>query len=64
VVNWHAPKPASPKKIENKDLEQHVGNDVIGSASTVRDLGVVMDSGLSMKKHIDMQILPLSSATF
>jgi len=48
-VVWHQ---VSLKKIENKDLKLRVGNDVIGSASSVRDLGVIMDSELSMKKHI------------
>jgi len=43
---------ASLKEIENKHLKLHVGNDVIGSASSVRDLGVILDSELSMKKHI------------
>jgi hypothetical protein len=36
--------------MENIDLTLHVGNDVIGPASS--DLGVVLDCELSMKKHI------------
>jgi len=48
---WFGTK-ASLKKIENKVLKLHVGNDVIGSASSVRDLGVIMYSEKSMKKHI------------
>ena len=43
---------ASLKKMENIDLTLHVGNDVIGSASSVRDLGVILDCELSMKKQI------------
>ena len=38
--------------MENIDLTLHVGNDVIGSAFSVRDLGVILDCELSMKKHI------------
>ena len=43
---------ASLKKMENIDLSLHVGDDVIGSASSVRDLGVILDCELSMKKYI------------
>jgi len=50
-VMWFCTK-TSLKKIENKDLKLHVGNDVIGFASSVCDLGVIMDTELSMKKHI------------
>ncbi len=38
--------------MENFDLALHVGNDVIDSVSCVRDLCVILDSELSMKKHI------------
>ena len=37
--------------MENIDLTLHVGNDVIGSAFSVRDLGVILDCELAMKKH-------------
>ena len=50
-VIWFGTK-TSLKRMENIDLTQHVGNDVIGSASSVRDLGVILDCELSMKKHI------------
>ena len=50
-VIWFGTK-ASLKKTENIDLTLHVGMDVIGSASSVRDLGVILDCELSMKKHI------------
>ena len=50
-VIWFGTK-ASVKKMEDIDLSLHVGNDVIGSASSVRDLGVILDWKLSMKKHI------------
>jgi len=50
-VMWFVTK-SSLKKIENKNLKLYVGNDVIGSASSVRNLGVIKDSELSMKTHI------------
>jgi len=50
-VIWFGTK-ASLKKMENMDLALHVGNDVIKPTSVVRDLGVLLDSELSMKKHI------------
>jgi len=48
---WSGTK-ASQKRIENKHLiKLHVGNDVIGSASSVRDLAVIVIV-LSMKKYV------------
>ena len=38
--------------MENIDLTLHVENDIIGSVSSVRDLGIILDCELSMKKHI------------
>jgi len=42
-VIWLCTKDQTLKKIEHKNLKLQVGNDVIGSASCVRDLGVIMD---------------------
>ena len=42
----------SLKKMESLDLGLRVGNDIIEPASVVRDLGVLLDSELSLKKHI------------
>jgi hypothetical protein len=50
-VIWFGTK-SSLKKMENIDLTLHVGNEVIGSASSVRDLGVILDCELSMRKQI------------
>ena len=50
-IIWFGTK-SSLKKMENFDLALHVGNDVIDSVSSVRDLVVILDSELSMKKHI------------
>ena len=49
-VIWFGTK-SSLKKLENNNLTLHVGNDVIVAASSVRDLGVTLDSELSMRKH-------------
>jgi hypothetical protein len=38
--------------MENVNLTLHVGNDVIDSVSSVRDLGVLLDNELPMKTHI------------
>ena len=38
--------------MENIDLSLHVGNDVIEPVPVVRDLGVLLDSDLSLKKHV------------
>ena len=38
--------------MEYMNLTLHVRNDVIGSSSSVRDLSVILDCELSMKKHI------------
>ena len=35
----------------NSDLSLHVGNDVIAPVPVVRDLGLLLDSDLSVKKH-------------
>ena len=50
-VIWFGTK-ANLKKMENTNLTLHVGNDVIDSVSSVRDLGVLLDNELSMKTHI------------
>jgi hypothetical protein len=50
-VIWFGTK-SSLKKLENTDLALHVCSDVIKPASVVRDLGVLLDRELSMKKHI------------
>ena len=42
----------SLKKMESLDLGLPVGNDIIEPATVVRDLGVLPDSELSLKKHI------------
>ena len=39
-------------KLEDTDLALHVGNDDIEPAECVRDLGVLLDNELSMKRHI------------
>ena len=39
------------KKMESLDLSLSVGNDIIEPATVVRDLGVLLDSELSLKKH-------------
>ena len=38
--------------MENMDLSLHVRNDVIEPVSVVRDLGVLLDNDLSLKKHV------------
>ena len=38
--------------MENTNLTLHIGNDVIDSVSSVRDLGVLLNNELSMKTHI------------
>lgn len=38
--------------MENTYLTLHVGNDVIGSTSGVRNLNVTLDGKLPMKEHI------------
>jgi hypothetical protein len=38
--------------MENSNLSLHVGNDVIEPVSVVRDLDVLLDNELSMKKHV------------
>ena len=50
-VIWFGTK-ANLKKMENTNLTLHVGNDVINSVSSFRDLGVLLDNELSMKPHI------------
>ena len=40
----------SLKKMESLDLSLRVGNDFIEPATVVRDLGVLLDSELSLKK--------------
>jgi hypothetical protein len=50
-VIWFGTK-ASLKKMENTDLSLHVGNDVIEPVSVVRDLGVSLDSELTLKKYV------------
>ena len=50
-IVWFGTK-ASLKKMESSDLSLHVGNDVIEPVSVVRDLGVLLDNELSMKKHV------------
>jgi Reverse transcriptase (RNA-dependent DNA polymerase) len=50
-VIWFGTK-STLKKIENKNLTLHIGNDVIVAASRVRDLGVTLDRELSMRKHV------------
>jgi len=50
-VIWFGTK-ANLKKMENSDLSLHVGNDVIEPVPVVRDLGVLLDSEFSSKKHV------------
>jgi hypothetical protein len=50
-VVWFGTK-ANLKKMENINFTLHVDNDVIDSASIVRDLGVLLDNEFSMKTHI------------
>jgi hypothetical protein len=50
-VIWFGTK-ANLKKMENTNLTLHVGNDVIDSVSSVRDLGVLLNNELPMKPHI------------
>ena len=50
-IIWFGTK-VSLEKMKNMDLALHVGNDVIKPAAVVRDLGVVLDSELSMKPHV------------
>ena len=50
-VIWFGTK-HSLKKMENMDLSLHVRNDVIEPVSVVRDLGVLLDNDLSLKKHV------------
>jgi hypothetical protein len=50
-VIWFGTK-ANLKKMENSDLSLHVRDDVIEPVSVVRDLGVFLDSELSLKKHV------------
>ena len=38
--------------MENSDLSMHVGNDFIEPVSVVRDMGVLLDNELAMKKHV------------
>ena len=38
--------------MENMDLSLHVRNDVIEPVTVVRDLGVLLDNDLSLKKHV------------
>jgi len=45
--------PANLRKIRDADLALHVGNDVIKPVSAVRDLGVLLDQELSLKRHIN-----------
>src|SRR5664279_1885984 len=44
---------ASLKKIGPADLRFEIGSDIIKPASSVRDLGVILDSELTMKNHIN-----------
>jgi len=50
-VIWFGTK-ANLMKMEHSDISLHVGNDVIEPVSVVRDLGVLLDSELSLKKHV------------
>jgi len=44
---------ASLKKIASNDLSLRVGNDVITSVNAVRDLGVTLDSELTIKRYVN-----------
>jgi hypothetical protein len=64
-VIWFGTK-ATVKKMENSDLSLHVGNDVIEPVPVVRDLGVFLDSELTISKETCQQsskcvLLPLTS---
>ena len=52
---WFGSK-ANLKKIADLDLNFHIGADVIKPVSAVRDLGVILDSELSMGHHIKIVI--------
>ena len=49
---WFGSK-ANLKKIADLDLNLYIGADVIKPVSVVRDLGVFLDSELSMRHHIN-----------
>ena len=49
---WCVPR-ANLKKIASNDLSLRVGNDVITSVKTVRDLDVTSDSELTMQRHVN-----------
>jgi hypothetical protein len=51
-VIWFGTK-SSLEKIDSIDLSLHIGNDVIVPATSVRDLGVILDRELSMRRHIN-----------
>ena len=44
------------RKIKVLDLDLHVHSDIISLVSVIRDLGVIIDSELSMKKHVNKTV--------
>jgi len=49
---------ANLNKISGSDLCLHVGSDVIKPREVVRDLGVYLDSELSLKQHVSKSPCP------
>ena len=40
------------KRLDNTNLSLHVGTDMVTPSNVVRDLGVLLDSELTMRQHI------------
>ena len=51
-VTWFGTA-ANLRKIKSTDLAFHVDSDVVKPVNAVRDLGVILDQELSMKRHIN-----------
>jgi len=49
---WFGSK-ANLAKLESADCTLPVGSEMIEPVSTVRDLGVLLDSNLPMKQHVN-----------